>query len=332
MEEMTYKNKIINFYTSLIKDKKELHLMSLGVRGGVYEMVDGDYFHAEIDRQGRVIVQEIHKDGNGALSSFLQTEMYTDILKIKRKYGAFSIFGTLVYAPPTYYDGDDTVTLKVSKYHKSRMGHLGTIIINKIEFEKETSPMDEEDCLAALKNYFNVHSYKGFRCYLKEDMAVTLEYDNVVEIPQDTSILDISYKLLPQLVSTHKSILNGKIDIDCCVKGYSFIIDSKSGTEQSFFNGEWVKRSNQYHEKLDQIISPLIPILKSDSFWKNELFTSMLSELNNIDVPKGVRETYAQHIIDEITMRSSIEMGNYIRMVDKIMSSTGNVATKIEEK
>lgn len=239
MEEIIDNRK--DFYTSLVKDKKELHLMSLGTRGGVYEMIDGDYFHVTVDNNGRIIVQDSNKEGNTALSNVLQTEMFIDILRLKKKYGSFTIFGTLVYAPPSSYDADGTVTVKVSKYHKSRMGHLGTVIIHEIYFEKETSPMDTEDCLAALKNYFNVHAYNGFRCYTIEDMAVTVDYDNVVDVPSDISYVDIIDKLIPKLVSTHKSILNGKMDIDCCVKGYMFVIDPKSKMTEAFISDDYTK-------------------------------------------------------------------------------------------
>lgn len=350
MEEKTSKEIREEFYSSLVKDKKELHLMELGsgggiyerneddrlmelgTGGGIYEIIEGDVFHVTIGENLReeccAIVRNPQDESGGYLAKVLQNEMYDDITKLHKKYGEFSFSGAIVYAPPSYYDADGTVTIDVAKYHKSRLGHYGAIIISTIVFKKSTSHIDKEDCLAALKNYFNIYADKGFRCYVEEDMAVTPEYDNVVDIPDNVTIDDITNILLPKLVSTHKSVLNGELDIDSYVKGYSFTVDSKLHVYETLFSKDWSDKGKEYYDKM----YPIISMLKEENgFWKSEEgvieFQRLITNMwNDNDIPKGVRENYKKYFMDIINNRTpyknNLPFLESIKVLNTILSLT----------
>lgn len=313
MAEITNNDERTNFYTSLVKDKKELHLMSLGTRGGVYELIDGDYFKINVNDLGCISINDIKLNRNIVLLNFLQEEMFNEILKLKKKYGGFNFSGQFIYAPPSYYDEDGTVTIHATKYHKSRMGYLGTVFIYDINFTKEITPIDAEDCLNCLKTYFNIYAYKGFKCYIKEDLAVTIDYDNVIDIPSDTTIEDVTTKLIPQLIKTRKSILNGKLDIDCHVKGYTFTIDLQHSHEQSYFNNDWEELRKNYSFQSDVIFNEL----RNNSISNEDEWLSLIKNFwENPSIPKGVKENFKDNLIAELT---KVDLSEFMKTVTKVL-------------
>ena len=315
------------FKPRFIDNRKELHLLSLGIGGGVTEKIDGQYFAVKVGNDNKILIKTANGEYDNisrepslqALVEHLQTHMYMKLLKMKRKYGAFEFEGDLIYAPQEYYDADNTVTLVATKYHRVRMGNKGTVVIRK--FEGNVEEEDVEFVLKELKMYFTITADTGFKCYLTDEMIPTEEIDTVVVIPSKCSLEDIP-NLLDKLAESSRSLINGKIDVKGCeVEGYVFYLN---GINYAIINKRWKALKEKYLEKYNEL-AELYGIYKKlerpigyDEI--NRWVEKCEDFLTDKEIPKGVRYTKKERIIRMLPKLSqNIPVGDYLRFTNRLL-------------
>lgn len=321
--------------SKFFKDKKELHLISLGQGGGIYEMTDGTYFSVKVCGDNKVLIKgldgEYSKTSNvlslQSLVEFLQREMFIDILKLKRKYGSFEFDGELIYAPQYYYDDDDTVTLIATKYHKVRLGFQGAVVIRNFNTTNDISEIDKEDALKTLQVYFTIFSHLGFKCYLNEETIPSDEVDVCIEIPKNYVPIEIP-SILNLLAINHKSFINAKIDIDGCeVRGYTFFV---KGKPHKIINKRWEELRQKHLEKYFGISEMFDEYFQSENITKEEIekwIDKCLDFFHDDKIPKGVRMEKYNPLYDklgELCKKHNISLGDYLRLFNKFLTIQKN--------
>ena len=315
------------FKQRFIDNRKELHLLSLGIGGGVTEKIDGQYFAVKVGNDNRILIKTARGEydnisrepSHQALVEHLQTHMFMKLLKMKRKYGAFEFEGDLIYAPQEYYDADNTVTLVATKYHRVRMGNKGTVVIRK--FEGNVEEEDVEFVLKELQMYFTITADTGFKCYLMDEMIPTEDIDTVVDIPSKCSLDDIP-NLLDKLAESSRSLINGKIDVKGCeVEGYVFYLN---GINYAIINKRWKALKEKYLEKYTEL-AELYGIYKKcehpigyDEI--NRWVKKCEDFLKDDSVPRGVRFTKRERIMSMLPKLSqNIPVGDYLRFTNRLL-------------
>ena len=317
------------FKPRFIDNRTELHLLSLGIGGGVTEKVDGQAFTVKICEDNKIFIKtsrgeyqnSSNEPSHNALITHLQTEMFMDMLKLKRKYGAFDFEGELIYAPQEYYDDDNTVTIVATKYHRVRMGKLGAVVIRK--FSANISDELIEDAMKDLQMYFTISSNSGFKCYLIDETIPTEETETVVDIPKNCELEDIP-NILDKLAENTKSLINGKIDVKGCeVEGYVFYVD---GIPYAIINKRWKALKEKYLEKYNTIADLYGSFMKSEGvvpFEHIEYWMNKCEEyLKDDEIPRGVRFTKReriQYMLLKMSQKLNVEVGDYMRFTNILL-------------
>ena len=317
------------FKPRFIDNRTELHLLSLGVGGGVTEKIDGQAFAIKIAEDNKILIKtsrgeyqnSSNETGHQALLTHLQTEMFIEMLKMKRKYGAFEIEGELIYAPQKYYDDDNTVTLVATKYHKVRMGNLGAVVVRSVVADIKDELVD--DLMKELQMFFTISADKGFKCYLNDEMIPTEETETVVDIPNNCELTDIP-NILDKLAESSKSLINGKIDVEGCeVEGYVFYADH---VPYAVINKRWKALKEKYLEKYTEL-AELYGIYKKierpiDYDDINRWVKKCEDFLKDDSVPRGVRFTKRERIMNMLPKLSQhIPVGDYLRFTNRLLNT-----------
>ena len=319
------------FKPRFIDDRKELHLLTLGIGGGVTEKIDGQYFAVKVADDNRILIKTARGEydnisrepGHQAFVEHLQTYMYMELSKMKRKYGAFEFEGELIYAPQEYYDSDNTVTIVATKYHRVRMGKKGAIVIRK--FEGNVEEEDVEFFLKELQMYFTITADKGFKCYIMDEMIPTEDIDTVVDIPSNCELADIP-NILDKLAESSRSLINGKIDVNGCeVEGYVFYVN---GIPYAIINKRWKALKEKYLEKYNELAELYVIYKKSEQpigFDEINRWVKKCEEfLTDKEIPKGVRYTKKERIINMLNtlcFNNEIDAGDYLRFFNRILKT-----------
>ena len=319
------------FKPRFIDNRKELHLLTLGIGGGVTEKIDGQCFAVKVGDDNRILIKTARGEynnisrepGHQALIEHLQTHMLMELLKMKRKYGAFEFEGELIYAPQEYYDSDNTVTIVATKYHKVRMGNKGAVVIRK--FNGNIEEEDVEFVLKELQMYFTITADKGFKCYLIDEMIPTEDVDTVVVIPKNCELSDIP-NLLDTLAESSKSLINGKLDVKGCeVEGYVFYVN---GIPYAIINKRWKALKEKYLEKYTEL-AELYGIYKKierpiDYDDINIWVKKCEDFLTDKEIPKGVRYTKGERItnmLNALCYANGTNVGDYLRFHNRLLST-----------
>ena len=317
------------FKPRFIDNRKELHLLTLGIGGEVTEKIDGQYFAVKVGNDNRILIKTARGEydnisrepSHQALVEHLQTHMLMELLKMKRKYGAFEFEGELIYAPQEYYDADNTVTLVATKYHKVRMGYKGAVVIRK--FKGNVEEEDVDNVMKELQTYFTITAHKGFKCYLIDEMIPTEDIDTVVAIPSNCELSDIP-NLLDKLAESSRSLINGKIDVKGCeVEGYVFYVN---GIPYAIINKRWKALKEKYLEKYTEL-AELYGIYKKcghpigyDEI--NRWVKKCENFLTDKEIPKGVRYTKGERItnmLNALCYANGTNVGDYLRFTNRIL-------------
>ena len=332
MNKVSRKRLRTQFKPRFIDNRKELHLLSLGIGGGVTEKIDGQAFGVKVGDDNRILIKTARGEydnisrepSHQALVEHLQTHMLMELLKMKRKYGAFEFEGELIYAPQEYYDADNTVTIVATKYHKVRMGKNGAVVIRK--FKGNVEEEDVDNVMKELQMYFTITANKGFKCYLIDETIPTEDVDTVVEIPTNCELSDIP-NLLDKLAESSRSLINGKIDVKGCeVEGYVFYVN---GIPYAIINKRWKALKEKYLEKYNIIAELYSSFVKSEGVVPWEYINYWVKKcedfLTDKEIPKGVRYTKGERItnmLNTLCFDNGIEVGDYLRFHHRILNTT----------
>ena len=331
MNNVSRKRLRTQFKPRFIDDRKELHLLSLGIGGGITEKIDGQAFAVKVGDDNKILIKtsrgeyqnSSNEPSHQALVEHLQTHMFIELLKMKRKYGAFEFEGELIYAPQEYYDDDNTVTIVATKYHKVRMGAKGAVVIRK--FKGSVEEEDVEFVLKELQMNFTITADEGFKCYLMDEMIPTEDIDTVVVIPSNCSLEDIP-NLLDKLAESSRSLINGKIDVNGCeVEGYVFYVN---GIPYAIINKRWKALKEKYLEKYTEL-AELYGIYKKlerpigyDEI--NRWVKKCEDFLTDKEIPKGVRYTKGERItnmLNTLCFDNGTNVGDYLRFHNRLLST-----------
>ena len=332
MNNVSRKRLRTQFKPRFIDNRKELHLLSLGIGGGVTEKIDGQCFAIKVGDDNRILIKTARGEydnisrepGHQALIEHLQTYMLMELLKMKRKYGSFEFEGELIYAPQEYYDSDNTVTIVATKYHKVRMGKNGAVVIRK--FKGNVEEEDVDIVMKELQMYFTITANKGFKCYLIDEMIPTEDIDTVVAIPTNCELSDIP-NLLDKLAESSRSLINGKIDVKGCeVEGYVFYVN---GIPYAVINKRWKALKEKYLEKYNELAELYGIYKKSEqpiSCDEINIWVKKCEDfLTDKEIPKGVRYTKGERItnmLNALCFKNEIEVGEYLRFHNRILKTT----------
>ena len=319
------------FKPRFIDNRKELHLLSLGIGGGVTEKIDGQAFAVKVGDDNRILIKTARGEydnisrepSHQALVEHLQTDMFMELLKMKRKYGAFEFEGELIYAPLEYYDDDNTVTIVATKYHKVRMGNKGAVVIRK--FKGNVEEEDVDNVMKELQMYFTITAKKGFKCYLIDETIPTEDVDTVVDIPSNCELSDIP-NILNKLAESSKSLINGKIDIKGCeVEGYVFYV---KGIPYAIINKRWKALKEKYLEKYNELAELYGIYKKSEQPISCDEINRWVKKcedfLTDKEIPKGVRYTKGERITNMLNILcfdNEIDVGDYLRFHKRLLST-----------
>ena len=331
MNEVSRKVLRSRFKPRFIDDRKELHLLTLGIGGGVTEKIDGQYFAVKVGDDNKILIKTARGEyentsiepSHQALVEHLQTHMFMELLKMKRKYGSFEFEGELIYAPQEYYDDDNTVTIVATKYHKVRMGNKGAVVIRK--FNGNVEEEDVEFVLKELQMYFTITADKGFKCYLIDETIPTEDIDTVIDIPTNCKVEDIP-NLLDKLAESSKSLINGKIDVKGCeVEGYVFYLN---GITYAIINKRWKALKEKYLEKYNEVSELYDIYKKSEQPIGFDEINRWVEKCENFladkEIPNGVRYTKRERItnmLNELCNKNSVDVGYYLRFFNRILST-----------
>lgn len=314
---MLYNKEILREW---VGDKKELHLLSLGQLGTLTEMIDGaKCLYIVMGEDNKIEINPIFcnlykYDYHRNIENLVRCELFEHFLKIKKKYGAFTICGNLLYAKQEWFDDDGTITLTASKYHKVLLGKYGAFFIDFIRFDREErgekiDEIEKDDILQKIKLIFNIHKQIGVSCFLKEDLIPNKEHDVCCDFDEDNLIKSIS-----KLAINNKSILNGKIDVkDCIVMGYE-IKNEKKSINISILNNEWIDKEEENTKKWYGVVN-LYNELKTEMGFRElkeddiEQFVQKCRDfLYDDTLPRGVRMSRFEYID-----RNLMELSNYVK-------------------
>lgn len=314
---MLYNKEILREW---VGDKKELHLLSLGQIGTLTEMIDGaKCLYIVMGEDNKIEINPIFcnlykYDYHRNIENLVRCELFEHFLKIKKKYGAFTICGNLLYAKQEWFDDDGTITLTASKYHKVLLGKYGAFFIDFIRFDREErgekiDEIEKDDILQKIKLIFNIHKQIGVSCFLKEDLIPNKEHDVCCDFDEDNLIKSIS-----KLAINNKSILNGKIDVkDCIVMGYE-IKNEKKSMNISILNDEWIDKEEENTKKWYGVVN-LYNELKTEMGFRElkeddiEQFVQKCRDfLYDDTLPRGVRMSRFEYID-----RNLMELSNYVK-------------------
>ena len=303
-----------------VGDKKELHLLSLGQIGTLTERIDGaKCLHIVMGEDNKIkinpVFYNLYKyDYHRNIENLVRCELFEHFLKIKKKYGAFTICGNLLYTKQEWFDDDGTITLTATKYHKALLGKYGAFFIDFIRFDREErgekiDEIEKDDILQKIKLIFNIHKQIGVSCFLKEDLIPNKEHDVCCDFEEDNLIKSIS-----KLAINNKSILNGKIDVkDCIVMGYEIKNEKKSITI-SILNNEWIDKEEENTKKWGEVAN-LYNELKTEMGFRElkeddiEQFVQKCRDfLYDDTLPRGVRMSRFEYID-----RNLMELSNYVK-------------------
>lgn len=331
MNKVSRKRLRTQFKPRFIDNRKELHLLTLGIGGGITEKIDGQCFAVKVGYDNRILIKTARGEydnisrepGHQALVEHLQTHMFMELLKMKRKYGAFEFEGELIYAPQEYYDSDNTVTIVATKYHKVRMGKNGAVVIRK--FKGNVEEEDVDNVMKELQMYFTITADKGFKCYLMDEMIPTEDIDTVVDIPSNCDLSDIP-NLLDKLAESSRSLINGKIDVKGCeVEGYVFYV---AGFPYAIINKRWKALKRKYLEKYNELAELYGIYKKSEQPIGYDEINRWVKKcedfLTDKEIPKGVRYTKGERIINMLNtlcFDNEIVVGDYLRFYNRILST-----------
>ena len=332
MNKVSRKRLRTQFKPRFIDNRKELHLLTLGIGGGgITEKIDGQCFAVKVGDDNRILIKTARGEydnisrepGHQALVEHLQTYMFMELSKMKRKYGAFEFEGELIYAPQEYYDADNTVTIVATKYHKVRMGKNGAVIIRK--FNGNAEEKDVEFVLKELQMYFTITADKGFKCYLMDETIPTEDVDTVVDIPSNCELSDIP-NLLDKLAESSRSLINGKIDVKGCeVEGYVFYVNS---IPYAIINKRWKALKRKYLEKYNELAELYSIYKKSEQPIGYDEINKWVKKcedfLTDKEIPKGVRYTKGERItnmLNTLCFNNEIDAGDYLRFFNRILST-----------
>lgn len=317
-----------------VGDKKELHLLSLGQLGTLTEQIDGAKCLCIVMSEDNKIVinfdfYKVYKpDYHRIIEKLVRCELFEYFLKIKKKYGAFTMWGNLLYTKQEWFDEDGTITLNATKYHKALLGKYGAFFIDFIRFDKEErgekiDEIEKDDILQKIKLFFNIHKHIGVSCFLKEDLIPNIEHDVCCDFDEDNLIESIS-----KLARNNKSILNGKIDVkDCIVMGYE-IKNQKKSRNISILNNEWIDKEEENTKKWYEI-GKLYNKLKTETGFRDltendlEQFVQMCRDfLYDNTLPRGVRMSRFEYIDKNLMKLSSYvkEMFIYLKYYNKLIT------------
>lgn len=329
MDKVSRKRLRTQFKPRFIDDRKELHLLTLGIGSGITEKIDGQCFAVKVGDDNRILIKTARGEynnisrepGHQALVEHLQTDMFMELLKMKRKYGAFEFEGELIYAPQEYYDDDNTVTIVATKYHRVRMGKKGAVVIRK--FNGNVEEEDVDNVLKELQMYFTITADKGFKCYLMDEMIPTEDIDTVVAIPSNCELSDIP-NLLDKLAESSRSLINGKIDVKGCeVEGYVFYV---AGIPYAIINKKWKALKEKYLEKYTEL-AELYGIYKKSEHpigydEINRWVKKCEDFLTDKEIPKGVRYTKGERItnmLNTLCFDNGTNVGDYLRFHNRLL-------------
>ena len=315
------------FKPKFIDYRKELHLISLGIGGGITEKIDGQYFAVRMGENGKIDIKtakssyedDVTEEGHIALLEEMRTNLFMDLYKVKKKYGEFEFDGELIYAPQEYYDDDDTVTIVATKYHRVRLGLQGAIVIRNFKPTKDMPHYQIEDALKLIQVYFNI--YRNFKCYLNDEFIVNEEVDKSVDVPKNCELSDIP-NILDKLAENDKSMLNGKLDVKGCeVEGYVFYAD---GVPYAIINKRWKALKDKYLEKYNEVATQYEEMMSSDKENIESWLEDCIDFLTDEEVPRGVRFTKRprlQFMLGKLGQKFNVSLGDYIKFVNKILSN-----------
>lgn len=316
-----------------VGDKKELHLLSLGQLGTLTERIDGAKgLYLVMSEDNKIEINHdfynVYKpDCHQKIENLVRCELFEHFLKIKKKYGAFTIYGNLLYTKQEWFDEDGTITLTASKYHKVLLGKYGAFFIDFIRFDREErgekiDEIEKDDILQKIKLIFNIYKHIGVSCFLKEDLIPNKEHDVCCNFDEDNLIESIS-----KLTRNNKSILNGKIDVkDCIVMGYEIKNQNKS-INISILNNEWIDKEEENTKKWYEVVK-LYNELKTEIGFRDltendlEQFVQKCREfLYDDTLPKGVRMSRFEFInINLMELSNYVKEMIYLKYYDKLIT------------
>lgn len=316
-----------------VGDKKELHLLSLGQLGTLTERIDGTKcLYIVMSEDNKIEINfnfhNVYKpDFERIIENLVRCELFEHFLKIKKKYGAFTICGNLLYTKQEWFDEDGTITLNATKYHKALLGKYGAFFIDFIRFDREErgekiDEIEKDDILQKIKVIFNIHKQIGVSCFLKEDLIPNKEHDVCCNFDEDNLIESIS-----KLARNNKSILNGKIDVkDCIVMEYEIKNQEKS-INISILNNEWIDKEEENTKKWYEVVS-LYNKLKTESGFREltendlEQFVQKCRDfLYDNTLPKGVRMSRFEYInINLMELSNYVKEMIYLKYYDKLIT------------
>ena len=304
-----------------VGDKKELHLLSLGQLGTLTEMIDGTQLleikmtdDNKITINRKLFLKNVPKrEAFRLIENLVQRELFEHFLRIKKKYGTFTIHGRLLHVENDWFDDDNTVTVNATKYHKVMLGKHGAIFIHNITFDKPIDEIDKDDILQRIKLIFNINKHIGFSCFLEEDLIPTQEHDVCTNVDKNDYL-----KSITKLSRGKKSIINGKIDVkDCIVMGYRSCKENLPSSVISYQNDLWEEKVEQNTKKWFDVVN----------FYHTLVHESGLRDLTEDDLeqfvqkcrdflyddtlPRGVRKSRLE-IADEFLMKLSAKVEDFI--------------------
>lgn len=315
-----------------VGDKKELHLLSLGQLGTLTEIIDSNHLlQIKMTDDNKITInpnalnkESLKRKAYRQIENLVRCELFEHFLKIKKKYGTFSIYGSLLFVEDDWFDEDNTVTINATKYHKVMLGKHGAIIISDITFfDKQIDEIDKDDILQKMKLIFNINKHIGFSCFIQDDLIPTQEHDVCTNVDED----DFT-KSITKLARGTKSMINGKIDVkDCIVKGYS---TCKKNDMSSFFvyhNDLWDKKQAQNTRGWIEIVNFFHDLGHISGF--RDLTEDDLEQfvqkcrdfLYDDTLPRGVRKSRFE-IADELLMRLSKKVKDmvYLKYYNKLIT------------
>ena len=327
LKDVSKKKWRTEFIPKWVDGRKTLNLLSLGIGGSVTEKIDGQFFAVKMEENNKILIRTNRtefdyvssEDGHNALLEVLKTDMFLNMMKFKKMYGSFEFEGEIIYAPQDWYDEDGTITLVATKYHRSRMGLLGCIVIRSIKTTKQMSDIEVEDALLSLRLFFNINSHVGFKCYLNEEFTPTEDNNTVVDIPKDYKIEELP-EFFNKLAENSKSMLNGRLDVSGCeVEGYVFYSNLK---QYAIINKKWRELKETYLFDYNRAIDFFNNCDKTDN---QSLYNWIVDYCNkfleNKNVPKGVRNIRKrrfEYLLSKACSSNSVDVGDYIKMYGKL--------------
>lgn len=327
LKDVSKKKWRTEFIPKWVEGRDRLNLLSLGIGGSVTEKIDGQFFAVKMEENNRILIRTnrtefdsvTSEDGHNTLLEVLRTDMFFDLMKLRKKYGSFEFEGELVYAPQDWYDDDNTVTLVATKYHRVRMGQFGAVVIRSFVSSKDLSEMEIEDAMNSLKLYFMVNQHNGFKCYLNDEFVPVEENNTSVELPKNWKIEDLPI-LFNKLAETSKSMLNGKLDVKGCeVEGYVFYSNYK---QYAIINERWRQLKNNYLVDYNNAIDKFAICDKTSlDALEKWVLDDCNKFLENKKVPKGVRKIRRrrfEYLLSNACSTIGVEVGSYMRIYCKL--------------